>query len=86
MNSFLAFFNIGAQESVIIFCVILLLFGAKKLPELARGIGKSLGEFKRARSDFEEEIIQSQESTPEKAKGSIAQSEPASSTDEKKPS
>ena len=36
--------------------VILLLFGAKKLPELARGIGKSMGEFKKARDDFEREI------------------------------
>jgi sec-independent protein translocase protein TatA len=39
-----------------IFVVILLLFGAKKLPELARGIGKSLGEFKKAQSDFEHEL------------------------------
>ena len=39
-----------------IMLVILLLFGAKKLPELARGIGKSMGEFKKARDDFEREI------------------------------
>jgi sec-independent protein translocase protein TatA len=36
--------------------IVLLLFGAKKLPELARGIGQSLGEFKRARDEFEREI------------------------------
>ena len=36
--------------------VTLLLFGAKKLPELARGVGKAMGEFKRARDDFEREI------------------------------
>lgn len=41
---------------VLIALVILLLFGAKKLPELARGIGKSMGEFKKAKEDFEEEI------------------------------
>ena len=47
---------IGMQEMVMIFIIILLLFGAKKLPELARGIGKSMGEFKKAREDFEREI------------------------------
>ena len=36
--------------------IVMLLFGAKKLPELARGIGKSMGEFKKAREDFEREI------------------------------
>ncbi|MCF7732920.1 MAG: twin-arginine translocase TatA/TatE family subunit [Akkermansiaceae bacterium] len=47
---------IGMQEMVMIFIIILLLFGAKKLPELARGVGKSMGEFKKAREDFEREI------------------------------
>lgn len=41
---------------IIIFVLILLLFGAKKIPNLARGIGKSLGEFKKAKSDFESEF------------------------------
>ena len=36
--------------------VIILLFGAKKLPELARSIGRSLGEFSRAKDDFEKEV------------------------------
>jgi len=47
---------IGLQEMILIALVILLLFGAKKLPELARGIGKSMGEFKKAKEDFEDEI------------------------------
>lgn len=51
---------IGMPEMVMIFVVILLLFGAKKLPELARGIGKSMGEFKKARDDFEREITRSE--------------------------
>jgi len=36
--------------------VIILLFGAKKLPERARSIGRSLGEFSRAKQDFEKEM------------------------------
>jgi len=43
-------------EMMMIFVVILLLFGAKKLPELARGMGKAMGEFKKARDEFEREI------------------------------
>lgn len=48
--------SLGGGEIALIFLVLLLLFGAKKLPELARGIGKSAGEFKKAREEFEEEI------------------------------
>ena len=38
-----------------VFLVLILLFGAKKLPQLARGIGESIGEFKKARQNVEEE-------------------------------
>ena len=61
MNTILAFGLPGGGEWVLIFFVILLLFGAKKLPQLARGVGKSLGEFKRAKEDFEEEITRGEE-------------------------
>jgi|TARA_B110000438_G_C15553374_1_gene537922 TatA/E family protein of Tat protein translocase len=47
---------LGGPEIAVIFLVVLLLFGAKKIPELAKGLGKSMGEFKKARSDFEQEI------------------------------
>jgi sec-independent protein translocase protein TatA len=64
MNTTLAFMGpIGMPEMVIIFIVILLLFGAKKLPELARGMGKSMGEFKKAREDFENELTRSEAET-----------------------
>jgi len=39
--------NLGPVEIIIILLIILLLFGAKKLPELARGLGRSASEFKR---------------------------------------
>ena len=52
---------LGHQEMLIIFLIVLLLFGAKKLPELAKGLGKSAGEFKKARSEFEDEIHKAQD-------------------------
>ncbi len=42
------FRNIGAQELLIIAAIIFVLFGGKKLPELARGIGDSIKEFRKA--------------------------------------
>jgi sec-independent protein translocase protein TatA len=60
MNTILAVGPIGGPEMIVIFLVVLLLFGAKKLPELARGVGKSMGEFKKARDDFEREITRSE--------------------------
>ena len=53
--------SLGGPEMIVIFVLILLLFGAKKLPELARGIGKSMGEFKKARDDFEREITRAED-------------------------
>ncbi len=47
---------IGTQEMVLIFLVVILLFGASKLPELARSMGKSMGEFKRAQHETELEV------------------------------
>jgi sec-independent protein translocase protein TatA len=56
MNPTVAFANLGGPELLIIFLVVLLLFGAKKLPELARGLGKSVKEFKKAQEEFEQEL------------------------------
>jgi TatA/E family protein of Tat protein translocase len=50
------FLGLGGPELAVVFVLLLLLFGAKKLPELARGMGRSLGEFKKAREEFEQEI------------------------------
>ena len=45
-------------ELIIIFVVILLLFGAKKLPELAKGLGRGIKEFKNATKDITKELEQ----------------------------
>jgi sec-independent protein translocase protein TatA len=44
-------FGLGMQELVIILAIVMLLFGAQKLPELARGLGRSVSEFKKAQSE-----------------------------------
>lgn len=46
----------GGQEIIIILVVVLLLFGGKKIPELMRGLGKGMKEFKNATKDIEEDI------------------------------
>ncbi|WP_234571904.1 Sec-independent protein translocase subunit TatA/TatB [Rhodohalobacter sp. 614A] len=46
----------GGFEMVIIVLVILLLFGAKRIPELARGIGQGINEFRKASDDIKKEI------------------------------
>lgn len=48
--------GIGAQELLLILLIILLLFGARKIPEIARGLGKSVAEFKKGTKDMEDEI------------------------------
>lgn len=63
-------FGLGGQELILILLIILLLFGAKKLPELARGLGKGMKEFKKAQNEIEEEFNRSMEETPEKEKRS----------------
>jgi TatA/E family protein of Tat protein translocase len=64
--STLAFIEgIGGPELLMIMFVVLLLFGGQKLPELARGLGKSLREFKKAASGVEEEFKRAIEDTPE---------------------
>jgi sec-independent protein translocase protein TatA len=49
-------FGLGNTEILLIFLLILLLFGGKKLPELARGLGKGIREFKKAAREVDDDI------------------------------
>lgn len=48
--------NLGAPEILLILFVILIFFGAKKIPELAKGLGTGLREFRKAARDIQEDI------------------------------
>jgi sec-independent protein translocase protein TatA len=56
MNSILAVFGFGGWEVILILAVVLVLFGAKKLPELAKGLGTGIKEFKKATREVTDEI------------------------------
>jgi sec-independent protein translocase protein TatA len=56
---------LGTQELIMIFGVVLLLFGANKLPELARSMGGSVGEFKRAQTESERNLREYERSIKE---------------------
>jgi len=59
--------GIGGPELLIILVIILLLFGAKKLPELAKGLGKSMKEFKKAAQEVQDDFHEAMDSVePEK--------------------
>jgi sec-independent protein translocase protein TatA len=63
-------FGMGPWELAIIFLVILLLFGAKRLPDIAQGLGKGIREFKSAVKDTKSEIQSSMNEADKKTNGS----------------
>jgi len=52
------FGSLGATEIILIIVAIVLLFGAKKIPELAQGVGKGMKEFKKAVKEVEDDITE----------------------------
>ena len=56
--SILAFTTPGPSEWMLILIIVLVLFGAKKLPEFARSFGQSMSEFRKAREEFDKELKQ----------------------------
>ena len=56
LTSIFLFMGMGGQEMFLILLAFLLLFGAKKIPELARGLGKGIREFKDASREIKDEL------------------------------
>ena len=66
MNTLFLFLGLGGQEIILVFLVVLLLFGGNKIPELMRGLGKGIREFNSARSNVEDEIRKGMHDEPKK--------------------
>jgi len=57
-------FNLGGGEIILILALVLILFGAKKLPELAKGLGTGIKEFKKATREVTEEVSNAMDESP----------------------
>jgi sec-independent protein translocase protein TatA len=75
MNIMLAW-GIGGTELILILVVVLVLFGAKKIPELAKGLGTGIKEFKKATREVTEEIQNATDDKPQPQKPAVT-SQPA---------
>src|SRR6187397_424056 len=56
MTLLASFMNLAGPDLIVILLIILVLFGAKKLPELARGMGQAVKEFQKAKDEFNDEL------------------------------
>ena len=75
MNKVAFLQNINGPEILLIFLIVLLLFGAKRLPGLFKSFGKSIREFKKATTEIEEDIRTAMDEEPEKAADNTTNSE-----------
>jgi sec-independent protein translocase protein TatA len=89
MNVMFGLFNLGGGEIILILALVLILFGAKKLPDLAKGLGTGIKEFKKATRDVTDELHNSMEDHPSPAPSKSlpppAQSEPQQTVSQSAP-
>src|SRR6059036_422942 len=79
MSLLASFMNLAGPDLIIILLIILVLFGAKKLPELARGMGQAVREFQKAKDEFSDELNKAgktEEKTVRPAQASVPRIEP----------
>tara|TARA_B110001450_G_scaffold236489_1_gene241974 strand:- start:461 stop:757 length:297 start_codon:yes stop_codon:yes gene_type:complete len=74
MNTVAFLQNINGPEILLIFLIVLLLFGAKRLPGLFKSFGKSIREFKKATTEIEEDIRTAMDEEPEKPAAEVPSS------------
>ena len=77
MSLLASFMNLAGPDLIVILLIILVLFGAKKLPELARGMGQAVKEFQKAKDEFNDELHKAGTSDTQVAKPDV---KPAEST------
>ena len=78
-------FGLGPMELIIVFLVILLIFGAKRIPEIAQGLGKGITEFKKAARDVTDEIETAAKTPapPPHVKNELKEQQPADNSSKK---
>jgi sec-independent protein translocase protein TatA len=77
MSLIASFMNLAGPDLIVILLIVLVLFGAKKLPELARGMGQAVKEFQKAKDEFSDELHKAGKSEAETATSDV---KPAQST------
>jgi sec-independent protein translocase protein TatA len=77
MSFVASFMNLAGPDLIVILLIVLVLFGAKKLPELARGMGQAVKEFQKAKDEFNDELHKAGKSDTQIAKPDV---KPAEST------
>jgi sec-independent protein translocase protein TatA len=71
MSLLASFMNLAGPDLIVILLIILVLFGAKKLPELARGMGQAVKEFQKAKDEFSDELHKAGKADTEVAKSDV---------------
>ena len=71
MNFLASFMNLAGPDLIVILLIILVLFGARKLPELARGMGQAVKEFQKAKDEFNDELHKAGKPETETAKSDV---------------
>ena len=67
MNTMFALFDVGGGQIILILLLVLIFFGARKLPELAKGLGQGIKEFKKATREVTDEIQHSMDDNSDAA-------------------
>ena len=75
MSLFASFMNLAGPDLIVILLIILVLFGAKKLPELARGMGQAVKEFQKAKDEFSDELHKAGKTDTEQTKPDVKTAE-----------
>jgi sec-independent protein translocase protein TatA len=83
MNTLASIFNLGGPDLIIILLIVLLLFGAKKLPELARGLGQAMKEFTKAKDEIEREVTNAASGVPVEKPAQTLEHKPESAPTDK---
>ena len=79
------FGNLGFPELLIIMVVILLLFGAKRIPEIAGSMGKGIREFKKNMSDVQRDIVSEDQIAPPSSRDQLPPADRNATADEARP-